>query len=231
MDLWYAQTGPILAFEGAVVTLDPTVRAVARLDLSVDPGELVLLDPGNTANAARLADVCCGLAPPVQGSVRFLGHDWSMLAPDTANALRGRIGHVFAEGGWVEHLPMMDNVLLQQEHHYRAEPAELRDQALRLASHFGLPGLPLGYPAEHSASELRRSACVRAFLGRPALVLLEEPLSGERGLLEPLVNAALAALARGVAVIWITAERLVWRDASLPADRRLRLAGGELVSD
>ncbi|MCU0766830.1 MAG: organic solvent ABC transporter ATP-binding protein [Gammaproteobacteria bacterium] len=220
-----------LTFDDAVVTLDAAVRATARLDLALEPGELVLLDPGSPAHAATVADACCGLVPPARGAVRFLGHDWSALAPDAANALRGRIGQTFAHGGWIEHLPVIDNVLLQQRHHHRGDDARLRAEAMRLAGHFGLPGVPLGYPREHSPSDLRRSACVRAFLGQPAVVLLDEPLAGEPGLLEPLVNAALATLARGAVVIWMTASRRIWRDASLPADRRLHLAGGTLVSD
>jgi phospholipid/cholesterol/gamma-HCH transport system ATP-binding protein len=105
-----------------------------------------------------------------------------------------------------------------------ADPNELRDRATALCCAFGLPGLPLVRPGELAASDLARAACVRAFLGDPALVLLESPVQGRfTNLMPPLLNALAAARDRGAAAIWFTRSDLVWRDPSVPATMRLRL--------
>ena len=106
----------------------------------------------------------------------------------------------------------------------RASRAELHDEATRLACAFGLPGLPLDRPADLSPRDLARAACVRAFLGRPRLVLLESPVSGQHTeLTAPLLNAIAGARSRGAAAIWLTRSDLVWRDHSIAASQRLRL--------
>ena len=115
-----------------------------------------------------------GIIEPRSGSISFLGRNWAKLPPDQANALRGRIGRVFNTGNWVNHLSVMDNILLPQHHHTRRSVRRLCDEAGLLAEQFGLPGLPLRRPGDLTAADLQRAACVRAFLGRPTLVLLED---------------------------------------------------------
>jgi len=220
----------LLSLEGARAPLDPRFGALATLDLQLKAGELVLIDPGGPAPGAALADAICGLELPTAGEIRFLGRCWRELKPDAANALRGRIGRVFARGGWLEHLTVLENVLLQQLHQTRRERALLLLEASRLAQRLELPGLPMGLPHEHGEAELRRAGCVRAFLGRPALVILEEPVGTADELLAPLLNLVLAALGRGAAVLWLTTLPRVLGAAAVPARDRYRLLGGRLVS-
>jgi phospholipid/cholesterol/gamma-HCH transport system ATP-binding protein len=61
---------------------------------------------------------------PAQGHVSFLNQDWARLPSDLANALRGRIGRVFARDTWLAHLSLLDNVVLRQLHHTRRSFAE-----------------------------------------------------------------------------------------------------------
>jgi len=118
------------------------------------------------------------------------------------------------------------NILLPQLHH--TDPSELRERAIALSCAFGLSGLPLVRPGELAASDLARAACVRAFLGDPALVLLESPVRFAN-LMPPLLNALIAARDGGAAVVWFTRSDLVWRDSSVPATVRLRLGERGLV--
>ena len=182
---------------------------------------------------ASFADICSGLVPFPGGAVRFLGHDWTRIPDYYAAALRGRIGRIFADGGWIEFLDVATNVLLPQLHHTHEDAAVLRERATELACAFGLPGLPLGRVDDLSALDLARCACVRAFLGKPALMLLESPVQG-RGffveLLTPLLNAIAAALGGGTAVIWFTQSDAIWNDRSFPASHRLHLHDHGLVS-
>jgi phospholipid/cholesterol/gamma-HCH transport system ATP-binding protein len=100
----------------------------------------------------------------------------------------------------------------------------LREAAAELARQFGLPGLPLSRPAVMSNADLARSACVRAFLCDPVLVLLESPVQAQYAELIPLLLGAVAgARDRGAAVIWLTRSDMVWQDQSVPATHRLRL--------
>ena len=202
-----------------------------EFDLHLRAGEFALVDARQSTRPAWLADLCCGLLPLAAGRVRFLGRDWEAMPPDYAAALRGRIGRVFLSGSWIGFLDVATNILLPQLHHTRDHANTLRERAVALSCAFGLPGLPLARPGDLAASDLARAACVRAFLGDPALVLLESPIQGRfAGLIPPLLNALAAARDRGAAVIWFTRSDLIWREPSLPATHRLRLGERGLVS-
>ncbi|MGH7481609.1 MAG: ABC transporter ATP-binding protein, partial [Longimicrobiales bacterium] len=200
------------------------------VDLTLSSGELALVQPGDEQHEQLLADVACGLLPPERGAVRFLGRAWSELPGDHANALRGRIGQVVRRGAWIPYLSLVDNVLLPQMHHTRRPYDEIRAEAVRLATRFGLPGLPTGRPGDLPPAILQRAACVRAFLGTPALIVIETLSEGlDDGLLPPLVNAMRVARDRDAAVLWFVEDDELFEDRSMPATRRLRLRGDGFV--
>jgi phospholipid/cholesterol/gamma-HCH transport system ATP-binding protein len=99
-----------------------------------------------------------------------------------------------------------------------------------LAERFGLPGVPLGLPGDFTPADLQRAACVRAFLGRPSLILLQEPTIGVASeILPPLIQVIQDARNRGAAVIWLTRESAIWNDTSIPTTHRYRLVARQLM--
>lgn len=226
-----ARTVPVLAFDDAVLPLDEDQPGVTlRLDLTLLPGDLALIDPADEPHEHAIADAARGLTLPARGEVRFLGRPWSALTSNQANALRGRIGHTFRRGGWVPYLSVADNIALGQLHHTRRPLDEVLNEGAGLAVHFGLPGLPGELPGEVPVAELLRAAQVRAFLGRPALLVLESPAGGLiPGLLAPLINAIREARDRHAAVLWFVQGRGLRDDPSLPVTHRRRLLGDTFV--
>jgi phospholipid/cholesterol/gamma-HCH transport system ATP-binding protein len=220
----------VLQFDDVRLPLPDHRQAGVDVDVTLHGGDLVLVQPGDEQHEQVLAEVACGLLPPERGAVRFLGRAWSELPADQANARRGRIGHLVRRGAWIPYLSLLDNVLLPQLHHTRRPYAEIRAEAARLATWFGLPGLPTGRPAEIPPAILQRAACVRAFLGAPSLIIIES-LAGDLGdgLLAPLINAMRIARDRDAAVLWFAQEADLYDDPSLPATRRLRLQGDAIV--
>jgi phospholipid/cholesterol/gamma-HCH transport system ATP-binding protein len=201
---------------------------VVRAHFEIYGGELALLRLENEAQAEAFADVCAGLRPPLKGRIFFLGRDWRRTRPDTANAMRGRIGRVFSTPGWMHGRSVAETVLLPGRHHTRRSARHLRQEAGRLARRFGLPGLPLDLPENCSRDDLLRAGLVRAFLGDPVLLLLENPTFGVfPAILPALINVVRRARNSGAAVLWMTLSEKVWRDLSGPADRRFRLTGHE----
>jgi phospholipid/cholesterol/gamma-HCH transport system ATP-binding protein len=221
----------ILRFDDVALLTDLAARDTSLdVNLNLLGGELALIRVEEQQQGTVLGDACTGLGLPPKGQVSFLGRKWSQLPPDTANALRGRIGRVFARGNWVGHLSLLENVLLPQLHHTRRPLAELRDEAVLLAENFDLPGVPMGYSKGFMPVDLQRMACVRAFIGQPMLILLEEQSEGcFKEMMQNLINAIGEARNRGAGVLWLTSDKFIWRDKSIPATRRYRLAGRQLM--
>lgn len=218
-----AQTDPILRLSN-VRSVEMFGRVVGKLNLTLEAGDLALVDARDTALAAGLADLCCGLHHPAEGEVRFLQRDWSRQPAEMADALRGLIGRVMSDPGWFRFLDASTNILLRQIHHTRSDLETLRAEAAELAAHFGLPGLPSGPITKLSQGDLTRAGYVRAFLGQPKLVILESPVQGlYHDMVPALLNRIAAIRDQGGAAIWLTRSRLVWDNPAFPATHRLRL--------
>jgi len=214
---------PILTLSN-VRSVDLFGRLAGALDLQLEPGDLALVDARDLPLASGFADLCCGLHRPADGEVRFLQRDWSRQPAEMADALRGLIGRVMSNPGWLRFLDATTNVLLQQIHHTRLDLDALREDAARLATHFGLPGLPNGPIAELSPGDLMRVGFVRAFVGEPKLVILESPVQGlYQDMVPALLNRLWEVRDRGGAAIWLTRSRMIWDNPLFPATHRLRL--------
>ena len=222
---------PVLELVDARAASDPDAIPAPPLSLRLMPGELALIDVPDPARAAWFADLCCGMVPLTDGIARFLGRDWARMPRDYAAALRGRVGRMFGSGGgWVDFFDLSANIMLPQLHHTRTDATALRASATLLSRFFGLPGLPLGRPSSLSAADRARAGCVRAFLGEPSLLVLENPMQGRfADLKTPLLEALATARGRGAAAVWLTNYGLVWGDRTFPADHRLRLHERGLV--
>jgi phospholipid/cholesterol/gamma-HCH transport system ATP-binding protein len=222
---------PILQLEAARPVHEPGRPFEPAISMTVAPGDLLLIESRDPRRAAAFADLCSGLLPLASGSARFLGQDWAELPHDMAGALRGRMGRVFGDGGWIGFLDVATNILMAPLHHTRRGLDALRADAAAMAHRFGLPGLPMGRPVDLQPADLRRAACVRAFLTNPMLLLMEYPvLDQDTELLPPLMSAIEHTRARGAAVIWLTRTDQVWRDRTLPVTARLRLVERGLLA-
>ena len=221
----------ILKFDSTVFTRKTAdASRSGEVSITVCGGDLVLIRLARLEQTTAFADACAGIFQPSKGTVSFLGRNWIELRPDQANALRGRISRVFKTGNWVSHLSLMENILLAQSHHTRRPVRQLCDEAAQLAQFFGLPGLPLGLPGDYTETDLQRAACVRAFMGQPSLILLEEPTSGIfLDIISALMGAVRDARERGAAVIWLTRKERIWKDQTLPVTQRYRMVADKLM--
>jgi phospholipid/cholesterol/gamma-HCH transport system ATP-binding protein len=216
---------------GASPAAPGSALGVAIFDLRVMADACILIDAQDTSLASEFANLCCGLLPLRNGVVRFLGRDWARAADEHAAALRGRIGRLYGANSWVPFLGTDANILLPQLHHTRRLEWELREAAAQLACSFGLPGLPTARPDELSSDDLLRAACVRAFVGRPQLLIIEGSLLEQSpDLALPVVNALLAAKVRHTATIWLSCGDILHDDRALPVSTRLRLTGRGLAA-
>jgi len=226
-----SEVQPILELLDAEPRVLPGAAADVALSLAVRPSDFVMVECRDGSQAASFADLCCGIWPLSRGAVRFFGRDWTAPPDIYVAALRGRIGRVFGDGGWIDFIDMETNILLPHLHHTHDDIAELRGMAAELGCAFGLPGLPSGKRSDLSAVDLAGAACIRAFLGEPLLVILESPLQvGAADLAVPLLTAIARARDHGAAVLWLTAGDAVWSDRLTPATARLRLTDRGLAT-
>ncbi len=198
----------IVSFENVTVDGPPAYETGVRdVSFQVDPGALVLVNIGEHYSHVPLADAAEGLVLPSLGRVHFLGRDWSQLSPAEAAACRGTIGRVFESHGWISNLDMDENITLPLYHHTKRPMEEVIRDAEQLARELGFAELPRLRPAKMKRADLRRAEWVRAFLGDPHLVILENPMADVYADALGLLTGAIEKVRqRGAAVLWITTD-------------------------
>jgi phospholipid/cholesterol/gamma-HCH transport system ATP-binding protein len=223
-----AAAPPILETAGLSV-VSPRGGSILADDLCLQAGELHLVH-SPTRGRARPWPMPCSAWPAPAPEVRFLGLAWADLDAAEACRLRSRIGRVMSSGNWLENRSVMENLLLPLRHQTVLAEEIIRQRASELALSFGLPGIPTLLPHQCSESDLERAACVRAFLGRPKLLVLEQPIEAtESKTFPPLINAVQQLRRRRGAIIWFTHKRSLLEEPGISADRRYRIAGSRLL--
>jgi phospholipid/cholesterol/gamma-HCH transport system ATP-binding protein len=220
----------ILKFGNVTVPAGPHYETgLWNLSFELNSGDLLLVRIERENERLPLADAAEGLVPTARGRVMFRGEDWQGMSADHAAAQRGKIGRLFEDEGWISDVEVDQNIMLAQRHHTHRSEEDILEEALKLARMFGLPGLPRGRPAKVRRWDLRKAACIRAFLGEPALIILEQPARGVYAdFMAPLVNAVRSARAHGAAVLWTVTDLQIWNHPGIHPTTRAKMFGSEL---
>ncbi len=221
---------PVLELDGVtkVYGEDPPVPALRGVSFSVRQGELVAIVGPSGSGKSTLLHVIGTLERPSSGIVRIGGVDAAQLADRELSRLRAReIGFVFQQFFLAEHATVRENVAdgllyagVRADERYRRA-----DEAL---ARVGLTGRASFKPTKLSGGERQRVAIARALVGRPAIVLADEPT----GNLDSTTGASIIELIRELNAAGATIM-LITHDGGLAArlPRRIRVLDGEVVSD
>lgn len=197
-----------VAFDGRLV--------VDRVSFDVATGEVVALLGPSGSGKTTLLRVIAGLQPADSGTVLLDGRPL-----DGVPAHRRNIGLVFQDEQLFPHLDVRANIAfgLRMAGRTRHEQTARVDELLALV---GLPGFADRRVTSLSGGEAKRVALARSLAPAPAVLLLDEPLTGLDPELHDRLAADLAALLRrtGTTALMVTHDLA---EAATIADRTLSL--------
>jgi putative ABC transport system ATP-binding protein len=201
------------------------VEILRGISMTVEAGEsLALIGPSGSGKSSLLM-LMAGLERASGGSIRALGQDLTGLDEDAlARFRRGNMGVVFQSFHLIPTMTALENVAVPLEIAGEADAfarASAELQAVGLGARGG------HYPGQLSGGEQQRVALARASVGRPKVLLADEPT----GNLDTVNGAAIMDLLfglrdrHGATLVMVThAPELAAR-----CDRVLRLADGVLA--
>ncbi len=204
------------------------VRALRGITLTIDRNEYVALMGPSGSGKSTLMNVLGCLDTPTSGEY-FLNHkDVSKLRDNELAEIRNKeIGFVFQTFNLLPRSTALDNVALPLV--YAGLPKnERRERALEVIDQVGLTDRMHHRPNELSGGQRQRVAMARALVGKPSIILADEPT----GNLDTKTSIEIMSLLQdihdaGNTIILVTHEENI----ALHAHRIIRLRDGLVESD
>ena len=203
------------------------LRVLKGVNLTVHEAELIAVVGASGIGKSTLLHVLGALDRPTAGSVLFRGQDLSARSEaELTRFRREEVGFVFQLYNLLTDFTALENAMMPALIQ-RRPAAEARTLAMDALREVGLLERVAHRPGELSGGEQQRVALARALVGRPAMILADEPT----GNLDPKTSQDVFELfarlqaERGVAFV-IATHNL---DLARRADRLVRLVEGRAI--
>ena len=205
-----------------------TVHALDHVSLHIARGEYVAIIGPSGCGKSTLLSILGLLDNPTGGNYFLDGEEVGHLREkDRTRFRKGRIGFVFQSFNLIEELTVEENIDLQLRY-LGIGRKERRERVLEILRKVNLSQRAGHYPQQLSGGQQQRVAIARAVVGKPRLILADEPtgnLDSKNGLE---VMELLSSLhAEGSTIVMVTHSQ---HDAAY-ADRIINLFDGEVVEN
>ena len=207
---------------------DQTVHALQGVDLHIERNELVAFIGASGSGTSTMMNIVGCLDRPSAGTYFLNGKDVATMASDDLAQVRNEeIGFIFQSFHLLPRHTALDNVA--QPLIYRGiPPSERKRMAREALEHVGLGERMHHRPNELSGGQRQRVAIARALVGKPSILLADEPT----GNLDSATTREIMALIKdvhrnGQTVVMVTHEP----DIAEQCQRIVRLQDGRVLSD
>ena len=218
----------MIEFEDVGLRYGDGPEILKDLSFRIAPGSFHFLTGPSGAGKTSLLRLLLLSLRPTRGGITMFGEDVMRLNQDRLLQMRRHIGIVFQEFRLLDHLTTFENVALplrvlgQQE-------AEYRENVQELLEWVGLGSRMDAHPPLLSGGEKQRAAIARAVIGRPDILLADEPTGNvDPELSERLMNLFTELNRMGTTIIIATHELHLLKKFHLP---RMLLNDGSLSID
>ena len=204
------------------------VRVLKDINLTVEKGDyLAIMGPSGSGKTTLMNIIGC-LDVPTSGSYELDGQNLKDLSDDDLADIRNKhLGFVFQSFHLMPKLTALDNVALPLLY-AGVSPKERRERAAEALKSVGLEERMEFYPNQLSGGQCQRVAIARAMVGKPDLLLADEPT----GALDTKAGNQIMEIFRrlsdeGMTIIMITHEPAIARCA----DKTYHILDGQLRTD
>ncbi|MCY4006101.1 MAG: ABC transporter ATP-binding protein [Rhodobacteraceae bacterium] len=197
------------------------VRVLHNLSLEVEDGEFLVLLGASGSGKSTALRMIAGLEAVSEGRIEISGRDVTEDLPKNRD-----VAMVFQSYALYPHKTVAENIGYPLKIR-RISRAERDTQVRDVASQVQIDGLLERYPRELSGGQRQRVALARAMVRRPAVFLMDEPLSNLDAKLRGHMRAELKHMQHelGITTIYVTHDQV---EAMTLAHRVALLEGGKL---
>jgi len=165
----------------------------AGLNLEASPGEFLVLTGHSGSGKTTLLRLLQMEIFPEEGEVNVAGHSSKNINSKKLVSLRRSIGVIFQDFRLINSMTTSENVALTLKV-TGVSQKWLAERVLRTMGEIGIANLAHFYPEELSGGEKQKVAIARAIIGKPLLLLADEPT----GSLDPEASRGIIGLLRKI---------------------------------
>lgn len=150
--------------------------ALSNINVAIRQGEFVSIMGPSGSGKSTLLNLLGLLDAPTQGVMRLHGMDVTRLKENTIARIRNQeIGFIFQSFHLVNDLRVVDNVEIPLLYRRGLSASERKRLALEALEKVGLSSRTKHFPSQLSGGQQQRVAIARAIVGKPKLLLADEP--------------------------------------------------------
>lgn len=164
----------VIRFDNVSLKYGRGAEILRQLSFDLRPGSFHFLTGPSGAGKTTLLRLMFLSLTPSAGHIDVFDEDTRKLSAATRARLRRRIGIVFQDFRLLDHMTTWENVALPLRVMGRRE-ADYREDVTDLLQWVGLGDRMHHYPSVLSGGEKQRAAIARAVIGKPELLLADEP--------------------------------------------------------
>lgn len=170
---------PLLQLEDVnkiFMTDDLQTNALSGINFHVDHGEFVSITGPSGCGKSTLMSILGTLDTPTSGRYLLDGTEIVSLDDISRAKIRSRqIGFVFQAFNLIGDLTILENVQVPLMYRDDVDRKERAERAIEVLERVGMMHRAKHYPAQLSGGQQQRVAVARALVGRPAILLADEP--------------------------------------------------------
>lgn len=159
------------------------------IDLSVNPGEsLVIIGGSGTGKSVMLKSVL-GLIKPDKGSIKVDGQETTRMGSSAREAVNRKFGMLFQGAALFDSLKVWENVAFALIQGRGMSRTKAKDIALQKLAKVGLgPEVGELSPSELSGGMQKRVGLARAIAAEPEIIFFDEPTTGLDPIMSDVIN-------------------------------------------
>ncbi len=195
------------------------------INLEINPKEVTLLTGPSGSGKTTLLTLIGGLRSVQEGSLQFLGNELNKASSKQLVNVRRQIGYIFQAHNLLEFLTARQNVQMSLELQSVPE-RESVSRAEAILKSVMLGNRVNHYPTQLSGGQKQRVAIARALVGKPKLILADEPTAALDGKTGRSIIELMQRLSReqGSAILMVTHDNRILD----VADRTIHMEDGFL---
>ncbi len=164
----------VIRFENVSKKYNPSITALENINLEVSGGEFIFLVGPSGAGKSTLLRLLTKEASPSSGKIFVEDIDITKLKSKDIPKYRRKIGFVFQDFKLLDDHTVFENVALALEVRGIKED-EINKEVERILKLFEIWQRKNLFPSQLSGGEAQRTAIARAIIGKPDILLADEP--------------------------------------------------------